>query len=238
MKEKPILFSAPMVKAILDGRKSQTRRIVKAASKNLIYDLENATVDGPNQICAGQYLHVPFRRKDEADEGCRDREYCPYGDPSDRLWVKETWVDYCPHWFGAWCGCGSLEMRKEIHRPVYRADAPELWKRPINKEGELMSPTKWKPSIFMPRWASRLTLEITAVRVERLQDIPEADAKAEGVQIPHVNFPQAADSKFKMGDALGLYRDHYRVLWNNINGPESWDANPWVWVLEFKRIES
>lgn len=235
MKEKPILFSAPMVRAILDGRKSQTRRLFKP---------ENIAIEPHSKF--GFYYETFARRGGELSSTGQGPfkpdawlHYSPYGQPGDRLWVKETFTkttdtkskgcvlyradmkarQYLCHE----CGEGELAGLGDDTKALYSEDE---------------SIHHWKPSIFMPRKLSRLTLEITAIRVERLQDISEADAKAEGVQIPHVNFPQAADSKFKTGDALGLYRDHYRVLWNNINGPESWDANPWVWVLEFPRIES
>jgi hypothetical protein len=152
-KERPILFSAPMVRAILDGTKTQTRRIMKTAE-------------------------------------------CKYGKSGDRLWVRETWQEV------SWPPTGP--------RFVYKADGDA-------------SPDRWRPSIHMPRWASRITLEVESVRVERLQECSEADAKAEGCS--------------PLGDDTSqAYRLGYMHLWGQINGPGSWEANPWVWVITFKRI--
>ena len=122
----------------------------------------------------------------------------PYGEFRDRLWVKETWRV-----------CGGKEYEYQKHQPsvVYRADVGEF------------DIEEWRPSIFMPRWASRITLEITQVRVERLQDITEEDAYNEGVSTLWENNVYA-----------------FRNLWNSINGPGSWDLNPWVWVIQFKRV--
>lgn len=168
MKERPILFSAPMVRAILDGSKTQTRRIVKMKTPK-VRTLLDYSVDG---LCVGP---------------------CPQGNTGDRLWVRET--------FG-------LLGDEEQHVLHYRATHPRA------------HVTGWTPSIHMPRRASRITLEITGVRVERLNDIGQFDAAAEGV-IP--------DDE----DFVGAFM----ALWESIAGPGSWDANPWVWVIEFKRME-
>jgi len=176
MKERPILFSAPMVRAILDGSKTQTRRIVKSQSN----------------IC------------------------CPFGKPGDRLWVRETFQ-------------GPLFDSDNSKCCVYRADggeAPEY----VDADDNLRQ--GWKPSIFMPRWASRITLEITGVRVERLQDISASDCYAEGCFRP--------DQLKSLGSEVTTRdnaRGAYRKLWESINGADSWDANPWVWVVEFKAID-
>lgn len=167
-----------MVRAILAGRKTQTRRIVKP--------LHMATVD------AEQFPILAM---------------CPHGRPGDRLWVKETW-GALPHMMGG--------VQRETLR--YRADGEYQ-----NERGTW----RWRPSIHMPRWASRITLEITDVRVERLQDISEADAKAEGVSMPD-GTPTPPD--------FWSYQQEFRHLWEQINGPGSWDANPFVWVVTFRRI--
>ena len=169
MRERPILFSAPMVRAILAGTKTQTRR-----------------------VCKGQ------RELSNVHDFQIDR--CPYGQLGDRLWVRETWLRH------------SVNVPNDY---LYRADHPD--------DGTI-GPAHggWKPSIHMPRWASRITLEITDVRVERLQDISARDAWAEGITpSPDV-------------DPYHEYRD----LWESINGPGSWDANPWVWAVSFKRIDA
>lgn len=198
MKSRPILFSAPMVRAILEGRKTQTRRIVKPqpSAVEAYKHGEHAELSDPaasiilrDDKGTGWNMCGPFR--------------CPYGQPGDRekllLWVKETFSPQ-PH----------LNAKA-----YYRATDP------------LVGVSKWKPSIFMPRAFSRITLEIVGVRVERLQDIGEEDARAEGCNEP--------SSRAMMQDARP-WQTAYRLLWESINGKGSWDANPWVWVITFKRI--
>lgn len=194
MIERPILFSAPMVRAILDGTKTQTRRVVKGVPADLIFTGAMMKSEG----------WVDFGGRDE-----HKRIHCPYGQPGDRLWVRETFSG--PHCMEASEGCASVPPSKwaRSSRLWYWADgnpADGDWTRP-------------RPSIHMPRWASRITLEVTGVRVERLHDITEADAVAEGASTPG---PFAVH--------------HFMDLWTSINGAESWNANPWVWVVEFKRI--
>ncbi len=192
MKERPILFSGEMVRAILEGRKTQTRRIVK-----------------PEPL---PYTEVWHPR----EQVCRHTDYwfarvaarCKYGVPGDRLWVRETW--------------GDGEQNNCEPGVYYRATDP-AW-------DEEETGFRWKPSIHMPRWASRITLEVTGVRVERLQDISEADARDEGAGL------LLEDREYWDGDP-DQYRKCFRVLWESINGPGSWAENPWVWVIEFKRIE-
>ena len=180
-KEHPILFSAPMVRALLNGSKTQTRRVVK-----------------PTPEWIGQSGVLSYRGRVGLPHALS-----PYGQPGDRLWVRETWMDL-------------RGVEGALGGAMYRAtfgNAPEGG--------------KWRPSIHMPRWASRITLEITSVRVERLQDISEADALEEG--ITYNDLPNN-------GLAPRRARTWYCSLWEQINGPGSWDANPWVWVIEFKRV--
>jgi len=200
IKERPILFSAPMVRAILAGRKTQTRRMVKGRH-----------IDAAPPACFFQWL----------------REYCPYGKPGDRLWVREAWCPIYPqdhHYNGG--------RPIEIDYAASHSRESYQW-RVMDDSGS----RRWKPSIHMPRWASRILLEITGVRVERLQDVSDADALAEGVaQIVRDSLPtaqQCGEYDVIEADAVDLYRD----LWEQINGPGAWDANPWVWVVEFRRIE-
>jgi hypothetical protein len=179
MKERPILFSGEMVRAILDGRKSQTRRIVKGEV------VDRAAAKG-----------------------------CPHGTTGDRLWVRETFAT----------GYGGV---------FYRASEGDNCK---SISGAIVP---WKPSIFMPRKLSRLTLEITAIRVERLQQISEADARAEGVEPCEVlgtsgGFKDYVDLNNGCESAYASYHS----LWESINGKGSWQKNPWVWVIEFRQIES
>lgn len=205
MRERPILFSAPMVRAILDGRKTQTRRIVKNADYY-------ACISGD----------CPHETQSECDKSMP--RFCPYGIPGDRLWVRECWTpdhrDFYPH-FPA----------------VYKADAAYNYDR--NEKGEVYSPEqkswypyRWRPSIHMPRWASRITLEVVGVRVERVQDISEADAEAEGFERTF-----AADGS-EYGAGLTTATEAFAALWSKITGPASWSENPWVWVVEFRRIEA
>jgi hypothetical protein len=205
--ERPILFSAPMVRAILAGQKTQTRRI---ACKGLI----------PAQyVTAKEYEPGRWRLFDAEDARASLAQYtmppCPYGQPGDRLWVRE-----------AFSGDHSQE-----------ANPPALWNRTTPfwywadgnpTHGDW---TKPRPSIHMPRWASRITLEITGVRAERLESCSKPDAIAEGIG------PRATGWRL-YDDVHGYTTDprySYRTLWESINGAESWDANPWVWVVEFKR---
>lgn len=202
MKERSIIFNANDVRAILAGRKTQTRRIVK-----LRY--------GADVIVTNGQVWKPAR----VDyEGYVD---CPFGAARDRLWVRENWAWY-PLDHDASC---------VIWRADYEPDA--------NPPAEFSA---WKSSANMPRWASRITLKITGVRVERLQDISEGDAIAEGVENSGEFFgcpcwrdymePNPELSSFP-DDPVGSFAS----LWESIHGPDSWDQNPWVWVIEFRRVE-
>ncbi|NUT73570.1 hypothetical protein HNO86_00795 [Pseudomonas sp. C1C7] len=210
-KERPILFSAPMVRAILEGRKTVTRRPVKAAK---------AHADGFLMLDHGKGWR-PYNMFGDSEVDSEGMEYpiaCPYGKSGDRLWVRETCFinDFRE-------AAVPVDERAECEI-IYRADGIPDW------EGEEVL-ISWRPSIHMPRWASRILLEITDVRVERLQDISRADIRAEGLQCP----PELASD-----DVSPNYRDWFpaawRELWESINGADSWSANPWVWVVEFKRV--
>lgn len=230
MSERPILFSGEMVRAILEGRKTQTRRAVPELILEKYYNYDDwCSAVMPQGISCTRSFETQFFLN-----------WCSYGEPGDRLWVRETWQDFCPIWNGAWCGCGSKEMITRTHRPVYRATETER------------IPSRWRPSIHMPRWASRLTLEITEVRVERLQDISEEDAKAEGL---HCLTKDGSLYKYGIGSASeGIPtakwpwtewesdpRRAFAKLWDSINGKKpgrAWSDNPWVWAISFKRQES
>jgi hypothetical protein len=200
MKERPILFSAPMVRALLDGSKTQTRRIVKPAGAHEIFPFI-----GSDNNPTGEFGWCP------SPSYISKHIYCPYGQPGERLWVRET--------FGhAW--------HHAQPRYFYRAtdDKNVGWHPDFNG---------WKPSIHMPREASRITLEITDVRVERLQDISEADAQAEGARECDVTGREVI---LAPPSQRGSYVRHYRHIWESINGAGSWDANPWVWCITFGRV--
>ena len=202
MKERPILFNAPMVRAILDGRKTVTRRVVKPQPAG---EIRRGEPDFNHWIDTKYWE----RQNQKENRGIGTRGFaCPYGQPGgDRLYVRETF--------------GHFE-RNENFAPgcdvFYRAD------------GESLALEPWRPSIHMPRAASRITLEITSVRVERLQDIDLADALAEGISDTGALILDSA------GNEQGGPIAEYAVLWEQINGPDSWAANPWVWVIEFRRL--
>ncbi|WP_374557707.1 hypothetical protein [Aquitalea pelogenes] len=245
IKERPIPFSAPMVRALLDGTKTQTRRVVKIhPSDDAFVLLDRGT---------GWW---PYRSDDGESEVMNDgneRPYtCPYGQPGNRLWVRET--------------CRAEELESGLDGVRYLADSHF---RPINDTpGDAI---QWMhmnaygardganvPSIHMPRWASRILLEIVSVRVERLKEISEADADAEGCERLD---SERTDRDMKLCPTCGgtglhavlggnggvipdcdcrdcdTYVKRYKHLWEAINGPGSWDENPWVWVVEFKIVE-
>ena len=196
MTDRPILFSALMVRAILAGTKTQTRRVAKhPLAQNLSYIVD---------IGKGWF----------GDEEGEVQIRCPYGQPGDRLWVRETWQAVS----------GNDRARHIMTHP--RPDRGWLEYAATPRADE--PAYKWRPSIHMPRWASRITLEVTGVRVERLQDISEADAMAEGVHYSLLEKIQAGQDRWA--------RHAYKKLWESINGPGSWDLNPWVWVVEFKGV--
>ena len=207
MKERPILFSSPMVRAILDGRKTQTRRVVKPQPES--------GHDGEPYWHVGGYRAWQFRGiADPLRMGTNNPLVCPYGQPGDRLWVRETMdVSYQGSAYYAADGA-QIGDRDEL------GDLCERYGHPY-----FFNELKGIPSIHMPRWASRITLEVTGVRVERLQDISEKDSKAEGA------LKQRLDDLEPPTHWRG-----FKGVWESINGPGSWDANPWVWVVEFRRL--
>ncbi len=233
MKERPILFSAPMVRALLDGRKTQTRRVVKPQPE--------AEHGGEPYWFVGGYRAWRARScTDPIRSGSHNEIACPYGQPADRLWVRETFYA-----FGRWeTRFSAKKGRDEWHfvdmtlesGKAYLYPASDSQPQPMggkrHKGG--VTPTWWKrPAIFMPSAASRITLEITSVRVEHLQDISEEDALAEGIVPLHEGFGLPDGSHFH---ASGL-GESYLSLWDAVNGDGSAWNNPWVWVVEFKRVE-
>lgn len=210
IKSRPILFSSEMIRAILDGKKSMTRRIIKPQP----HDINDRTSEEVN--AAWQEGFVPVK--------------CPYGTVGDVLWVRE--------------GFTILESNEII----YKADSsPAPYGLQLLPDGSYFD-GRWKPSIHMPRWASRITLEITDIRVERLQDISEEDAKAEGLKA--ITKDGGITIKYGIPDTDGLPgtdnfgwqwqdwhidpRMAYKLLWESINGAGSWEVNPFVWVIQFK----
>lgn len=227
MKERPILFNGPMVNAILAGRKKQTRRIVKPQPEGM--------------------LGVSPWWKAESDPSAPNIvPPCPFGQPGDLLWVRETFSEMVGHHRGLLGGNYAYKASMTAESERCRQD--------YIKAGY---PYQWTPSIHMPRAASRITLEISAVRVERLKEISEEDARAEGITSREIakkwgrEVGWCADwsrvgrpSKYAENGitaesdiCLSTARHAFANLWEFINGPGSWDANPWVWVVEFQRVE-
>lgn len=233
MKSRPILFSAPMVRALLDGRKTQTRRMVNGA----VEDVTRGTWHSPARLVHRNTCQRAYcENVDDGELACGGYELTaagvacrsPYGANGDQLWVRETWGRVCDD-------DHDCDDAPDDHHVEYRADLspgctdlPGGW--PAD-EGKF----PWRPSIHMPRWANRITLEVTGVRVERLQEISEADALAEGVGV--LSYGGAEDIwRSDSGDTRDP-RKAYSDLWESINGDGSWAANPWVWVVEFRRVK-
>ncbi|UEW68593.1 hypothetical protein [Burkholderia gladioli] len=222
MKERPILFSAPMVRAILDGRKTQTRRVVKHQPPEDVAPITVARyhptiIDRHGDEAPGDEVFGAY--SEDGVWGCK----CPYGEPGDRLWVRETWrgvVEINPPGKTTELGVARYVPDQEYCRRVEYQATHE-------RDGE-----PWRPSIHMPRWASRITLEITGVRVERLQDISEQDAIAEGIERTSDGFSVDGGRHFHAARA----RDSFASLWDSLNEERGlgWEANPWVWVIEFQ----
>lgn len=222
MKERPILFSAQMVRAILGGSKTQTRRVVKGDATAERMDSFFTTFGANGYMFFGPEHEATFPAR-EAFRAWAKKTYpevqwtiCPFGKPGDRLWVRETFDPILPQ-----------DPNYNGGRPI-EYDYAATYTHGDRLGDKLGIKKRWKPSIHMPRDASRITLEITGVRVERLNDISEADCKAEGARGGHGSIPGYGYSATPL--------EHYRHIWESINGTGSWDKNPLVWVIEFKRI--
>ncbi len=211
---RPILFSGAMVRALLDGRKTQTRRVVKPQP--------NA---GPN----GEMVDLGGGSFGLLDGDLSGEWWCPYGSAGERLYVKETCIISPKRFDGVRSDCYNVTDKEGDGRICqYLASSPDT---DAARDYKL----KTTPSIFMPRWASRITLEITSERIERLQDISATDAWAEGVRPDSVAL-RAGDGSQDVGDPEGETISAFHGLWSSINGAESWWLNPWVWAIEFKRV--
>ncbi|MBM2769869.1 hypothetical protein [Burkholderia anthina] len=216
MKERPILFNAPMVRAILEGRKTQTRRVMKPQP-----------IEQSGWVGGAYWERKPARGMQPADQWCiRDMlQFCPHGQLGDRLWVRETTYDVERN---GWVGPVYVESDEGAHASA--------WGWGESDDPDYIEPyeLRRRPAIHMPRSMARITLEITGVRAERLQSISEADARAEGVMI---------EEHHMRGYCAGAYRPPsiraFHYLWDGLNAARGhgWDANPWVWVIEFKRID-
>ncbi|WP_154023051.1 hypothetical protein [Klebsiella oxytoca] len=211
MKERGMIFNAEMVRAILDGRKTQTRRIVKLQPDE----------DGLAKVTNGPWVDTS------------ERNYrCPFGDVGDRIWVRETFqgplIDY--EQMEAY-----LEDSSRFEKPEFCQYAADGGHRPEYQDADDNLRHGWRPSIHMPRWASRILLEITDVRVERLNSIHDVDAIREGIQ----NLTTCSHADFGIPGVVNAQHPvrAFQLLWESIYGADSWKFNPWVWVIEFKRVE-
>ncbi|OCP36765.1 hypothetical protein [Ensifer sp. LC163] len=220
MTDRPILFSGPMVRALLDGRKTQTRRLVNFPGADKVMDFVKVATDKEGRFVyemkngAGNFLSRP------AGKDLVDYNFSPRIGVGYRLWVRETWQGLT---------FGDYQPTKSSQCEVRYAATDALADLSSEDRGY-----PWRPSIFMPRWASRMTLIVTDVRVERLQDISEAYAIAEGAA------QYSSSTKLSRAfnpDWKGVYREGYAELWNEINGAGSWEANPWVAAYTFRVIK-
>lgn len=214
MKEHPILFSAPMVRAILDGRKTVTRRVVK-----------------PQPVAGVRYPSVVATPRHNGLEDGHGRELrSRFGMPGDRLWVRETWAPQPGKEYTL--TQPVYEGGKDPDKLCYRADEQPL---SAGEDALCYGVSVWRPSIHMPRWASRLQLDVVSVRLERLQEITEGDAFAEGVEAnPYVMADGTVDDMMSISAIA-----NFAELWESINGKRpgcAWFDNPWVWRVEFTRV--
>jgi hypothetical protein len=247
VRERPILFSAEMVRALLDGRKTQTRRVVGLPVRAGVSASEGHRRADYRRMCDGlaEFADGP---SGQAFSGVLLR--CPYGARGERLWVREgAWVSECGNYvaFGeVWNLDTALVVSREgAWIPSYYVSGALYGKRRGFElgwgEGRRVSAffAKQRPSIHMPRWASRISLEITDVRVERVQEISGEDARAEGVCVPRCGCEGCGrTSQMCPADASSHILEYAR-LWDSLNAPRGygWDANPWVWAITFKRVE-
>ena len=251
MTERGMIFNAEMVRAILDGRKTQTRRIMKVQPESNQLGLLLIT-DSTKHSDIGKYH---WAESNATGNHVRSKLFsCPFGAVGDRIWVRETWAilgnedGCCIDWEEKLCKADERSAAR-----IYRASCEQrpgnygLWSIPDDADWkphtkDYQYEGAWRPSIHMPRWASRILLEITDVRVERLNAISEEDARAEGVGIAlwfaAIGVPESEwTSLGKQGAMQASHINKFATLWESIYGAESWKANPWVWVIEFKRVE-
>lgn len=224
MKARGMIFNSEMVRAILDGRKTQTRRIMKIQPEHSGLGLRRV-IDSKNGSDDGKYF---WSLSDACGLKIRSKSFtCPFGSVGDRIWVREAFRVH--------------SRATDVATLVYKASERNSWTEqthrvPVSVCNKPATPEKWTPSLHMPRWASRILLEITDVRVERLNAISEEDARAEGIidgGCLNCGEPEPCGCTNPEPDAT----DAFAYLWQSIYGQENWNANPWVWVIEFRRVE-
>lgn len=242
VRERPILFSAPMIRAILNGSKTQTRRVIKPQPK---WDGHLWVYPPDADYSYGTTFVTDESMRDHLFHEVYGTHGTPYGSvygdgTADTLWVRETW---------------NAIFRRDDGMRVWWAETPKHLRTQTNSYGVVYradmepeaEPYPWAPSIFMPRWASRITLRITDVRAERVQEISEEDARAEGIEWTedgplHAHFldPHFGGKNVPAWLNFRTAREAFAVLWDTINGDRpgcSWDDSPWVWVIEFERVQ-
>lgn len=231
MKERGMIFNGEMVRALLSGRKTQTRRRMKVQPSEGFTPMNMALEPDykarwytPGIVDKEGYLQ-PASKEVFGVANENEGYSCPFGAVGDRIWVREAFRVH--------------SRATDVATLVYKASERNSWTEqthrvPVAVCNKPATPEKWTPSLHMPRWASRILLEITDVRVERLNSISQEDAQAEGLELtgwrPTYSDPDSG------GEVITPY-DNFAELWSSIYGDESWQANPWVWVIEFKRVE-
>lgn len=241
VKQRPIIFSDQMVRAILDGRKTQTRRVMNPQPPAWVETFGSSVFTPHGHISGrGYWKGVP------GDEGPAEKHFrSPYGCAWERLWVRETYmVQPTP-------GCTFGEAMKgtklsAFYRDGSRLDLDNGWEASgpglhvwgTNHEYPAERYGIWRPSIHMPRWASRILLDVVSVRVQRLHDITPEDCRAEGIEVPRCGCEACAMTSAICPADASAYMVDYRLLWDKINANRGhpWRSNPWVWVIEFRRV--
>lgn len=227
-KEHPILFSGPMVRAILEGRKTQTRRVLKTQPLEILDHAQGSKLVHVTRKWNGRKVWFALTRRDP-NQGIAFG--CSYGEVGSCLWVRETWKLHKSNPNG-------LTVAKYAV-----CDGELYWRVPDNAALKAMGYPKpslrLRPSIHMPRWASRITLEITDIRIERLQAISEADARSEGIAEPLPAHGKWCDPR-RGREGHWSYRKPFAEVWDTINAKRgySWESNPWVWVIGFKPLSA
>lgn len=233
--EHPLLVSGPLVRAILSGYKTQTRRLIRKPARAGVFDFEEAMKSAAENGWYGAQKRGP-------EDGIEWRCACPYGKPGDRLWVRETWrpepACSLPEGWALRTAPGDVEddgaevaVRYHADGAIRFAGEPTgewQWPQALTPYRWGGKETRWMPSILMPRWASRINLEVTEVRVQRLQDITEEDARAEGV--PAIPRLDGSDPRY--------YRQSFAALWDSLApAGQEWADNPWVWAVSFRMAQ-
>lgn len=247
MKERPIIFSGESVRAIQDGRKTMTRRVVKPRYRDDESGFNVCSCPATNEV----WVEKADEEGGDFEEGTRFVP-CPYGQVGDRLWVKEVWRDRFGTAYANY-GTGNAYPIDDIREVDYKSGGNGYFIGGcIFRDDELSAKwaewSKWKSPLFMPRWASRILLEITDIRVERVQDVSEEDAIAEGIEFDS-GWEEECGEGYTTGEGWMNYKtqdfscesakESYHTIWDSLNAKRGypWESNPWVWVVSFKVVQ-